>query len=61
MSREMAHKVIVPKKIMSQSFLKQWYIGNFMYPSAVVLCCCVSDGWGGLLVAVLCEEVFTIV
>jgi hypothetical protein len=30
MSRELAHKVIVPpKKIMSQ-ILKQWYIGNFM-------------------------------
>ncbi len=38
-----------------------------MYPSAVVYCCCallsvvvccVLEGWGGLLVAVLCEQVF---
>ncbi len=42
MSREMAHKVIVPtKKNYALKFLKQWYIGNFMYPSAVVVCCCV--------------------
>ena len=39
MSREMAHKVIVPqKKNYVPKFLKQWYIGNFMYPSAVVVC-----------------------
>ncbi len=25
------------------------YIGSFMYPSAVVYCCCVLEGWGGLL------------
>ena len=38
----MTHKVIVPpKKIMSRSFLKQRDIGNFMYQSAVVYCCCV--------------------
>jgi hypothetical protein len=36
MSREMAHKVIVPKKNYVPKFLKQWYIGNFMYLSAVV-------------------------
>ncbi len=55
-----------------------WYIGSFMYPSAVVyccvlllcvvvcccvllcvaVCCCVLEGWGCLLVAVLCEQVF---
>ncbi len=38
-----------------------------MYPSAVVccylllcvvVCCCVLEGKGGLLVAVLCEQVF---
>jgi hypothetical protein len=22
------------------------------------VCCCVLEGWGGLLVAVLCEQVF---
>jgi hypothetical protein len=42
MSREMAHKVIVPqKKIYVPKFLKQRDIGIFMYPSAVVYCCCV--------------------
>jgi hypothetical protein len=41
MSREMAHKVIVTKKNHVPKFLKQWYIGNFMYPSAVVVCYCV--------------------
>ncbi len=25
---------------------------------SVVVCCCVLEGWGGLLVAVLCEQVF---
>ncbi len=42
-------------------------VGSFMYPSAVVYCCCVLlcvvvsccvlEGRGGLLVAVLCEQV----
>jgi hypothetical protein len=42
MSREMAHKVIVPpKKNYVPKFLKQRDIGNFMYQSAVVYCCCV--------------------
>ena len=42
MSREMAHKVIVPpKKIYVPKFLKKRDIGNFMYQSAVVYCCCV--------------------
>jgi hypothetical protein len=49
MSREMAHKVIVPKKNCVPKLLKQWYIGNFMYPSAAVVCCCVYEEWGGLL------------
>jgi hypothetical protein len=41
MSREMAHKVIVPpKKNYVPKFLKQRDIGNFMYQSAVVYCCC---------------------
>jgi hypothetical protein len=44
MSREMAHKVIVPpKKNYVPKFLKQRDIGNFMYQSAVVycvVCCC---------------------
>ncbi len=40
-SREMAHKVIVPpKKNYVPKFLKQRDIGNFMYQSAVVYCCC---------------------
>jgi hypothetical protein len=40
--REIAHKVIVPTtKNYAPKFLKQWYIGFFMYPSAVVVCCCV--------------------
>ena len=38
----MAHKVIVPpKKNYVPKFLKQRDIGNFMYQSAVVYCCCV--------------------
>ena len=42
MSLEMAHKVIVPpKKNYIPQFLKQRDIGNFMYQSAVVYCCCV--------------------
>ena len=42
MSLEMAHKVIVPpKKNYVPKFLKQRDIGNFMYQSAVVYCCCV--------------------
>ncbi len=40
MSREMAHKIIVPqKKNLVPKFLKQRDIGIFMYPSAVVYCC----------------------
>ena len=72
MSREMAHKVIVPpKKNYIQKFLKQRDVGNFMYQSAVVYCCCVLLSVVacsfvllcvvackmGLLVAV-CEQVF---
>jgi hypothetical protein len=42
MSLEMAHKVIVPsKKNYVAKFLKQQDIGNFMYQSADVYCCCV--------------------
>ena len=42
MSREMAHKVILPpKKNYIKKFLKQRDIGIFMYLSAVVYCCCV--------------------
>ena len=49
MSREMAHKVIVPpKKNYVPKFVKQRDIGNFMYQSAVVYCCC------GLLSVVAC-------
>ncbi len=76
MSLEMAHKVIVPqKKNYVPKFLKQRDIGNFMYPSAVLYCCCVFclllgvlvccvcscvlEGCGGLLVALLCEQVFS--
>jgi hypothetical protein len=28
-----------------------------MYPSSVVVCCCVQERWGGLLEAVLCKIV----
>jgi hypothetical protein len=49
MSREMAHKVIVPQKKLCPRFLKQRDIGNFMYPSAVVYCCCL------LLSVVVCS------
>ena len=39
MSREMAHKVILPpKKNYIKKFLKQRDIGIFMYQSAVVYC-----------------------
>ena len=42
MSREMAHKVILPpKKNYIKKFLKQRDIGIFIYQSAVVYCCCV--------------------
>jgi hypothetical protein len=45
MSRERAHKVIVPpKKNYVPKFLKQWDIGNFMDQSAFVYCCCVLLG-----------------
>ncbi len=55
MSREMADKVIVPKKKNNvPKFLKQRYIGNFMYSSAVVVC----KRGGEVLAALLCEEVF---
>ncbi len=68
----MAHKVIVPqKKIMSQSFLNSGtlvILGNQVLLCTVVVCCClllgvlvcccVLEGCGGLLVAVLCEQVF---
>jgi hypothetical protein len=64
MSLEMAHKVIVPpKKNYIQKFLKQRDIGNFMYQSAVVYCCCVLlfvvACKMGLLVAV-CEQVLRV-
>ena len=72
MSLEMAHKVIVPqKKIRSQGFLNS---GTLVFLCTrvllctvvvccwlflcVVVCCCVLEGCGGLLVAVLCEQVF---
>ena len=42
MSREMAHKVILPpQKNYIPQFLKQRDIGIFIYQSAVVYCCCV--------------------
>jgi hypothetical protein len=50
--REMAHKVIVPpKKNYVPKFLKQRDIGNFMYQSAVVYCCCVLLSVVGHLVS----------
>jgi hypothetical protein len=55
MSRKMAHKVIVPpKKIMSQSFLNSGTLGNFMYFSAVVYCCCVLLSVVGRSCVLLC-------
>ncbi len=55
------------KTIMCKRHKNNWYIGSFMYPSAVVyccgvllcfvVCCCVLEGRGGLLVAVWCEQV----
>jgi hypothetical protein len=57
MSREMAHKVIVPQKNYVPKFLKQWDIGNFMYPSAVVYCCCVLLSVVGCSCVLLCVVV----
>jgi hypothetical protein len=68
----MAHKVIVPpKKIMSQSFLKSGTLvilcTRVLLCTVVVccclllgipVCCCVLEGCRGLLVAMLCEQVF---
>ena len=55
MSREMAHKVILPpKKNYIQKFLKQRDIGNFMYQSAVVYCCCVLLSVVGCSCVLLC-------
>jgi hypothetical protein len=60
--------MLLLKTIKYKRHKNNWYIGSFMYPSAVVycccvllsvvVCCCVLEGWGGLLVAVLCEQVF---
>jgi hypothetical protein len=62
MSLEMAHKVIVQqKKIMSQSLLNSGtlvILCTRVLLCTVVVCCCVLEGCGGLLVAVLCEQVF---
>ena len=57
MSREMAQKVIVPKKKYVPKFLKQRDIGNFMYPSAVVYCCCVLLSVVGCSCVLLCVVV----
>ncbi len=55
MSLEMAHKVIVPpKKNYVPKFLKQLDIGNFMYQSAVVYCCCVLLSVVGQSCVLLC-------
>jgi hypothetical protein len=54
----MAHEVIVPqKKNYVPKFLKQWDIGNFMYPSAVVYCCCVLLSVVGCSCVLLCVVV----
>jgi hypothetical protein len=71
MSREMAHKVIVPQKSMSQSFLNSGTLvilcTRVLLCTVVVccclllgvlVCCCMLEGCRGLLVAVLCEQVF---
>ncbi len=58
MSREMAHKVIVQqKKNDVPKFLKQRDIVNFMYPSAVVYCCCVLLSVVGCSCVLLCVVV----
>jgi hypothetical protein len=57
MSREIAHKVIVPQKKYVPKFLKQRDIGNFMYPSAVVYCCCVLLSVVGCSCVLLCVVV----
>ncbi len=50
-----AHKVIVPpKKNYVPKFLKQRDIGNFMYQSAVVYCCCVLLSVVGRTCVLLC-------
>jgi hypothetical protein len=55
MSREMAHKVILPpKKNYIQKFLKQRDIGIFMYQSAAVYCCCVLLSVVGCSFVLLC-------
>ncbi len=51
---EMAHKVIVPQKNYVPQFLKQRDIGNFMYSSAVVYCCCVLLSVVGCSCVLLC-------
>jgi hypothetical protein len=54
-TREMALKVIVPqKKNYVLKFLKQRDIGNFMYPSAVVYCCCMLLSVVGCPCVLLC-------
>ena len=59
MSRDMAHKVIVPpKKIRSQSFLNSGtlvFLCTRVLLCTVVVCCCLLLG---LLVAMLCKQVF---
>jgi hypothetical protein len=57
MSLEMAHKVIVPQKNYVPKFLKQRDIGNFMYMSAVVYCCCVLLSVVGCSCVLLCVVV----
>ena len=55
MSQEMAQKVIVPqKKNYVPKSLKQRDIGNFMYQSAVVYCCCVLLSVVGRSCVLLC-------
>jgi hypothetical protein len=59
MSRERAHKVIVPqKKNLVPKFLKQRDIGIFMYPSAVVYCCCVLWSVVGCSCVLMCVVVY---
>jgi hypothetical protein len=63
-----SNDVALLKTIKYKRHKNNWYIGSFMYLSAVVycccvllsvvVCCCVLEGWGGLLIAVLCEQVF---
>ncbi len=53
-----SNDVALLKTLKYKRHKNNWYIGSFKYPGADVYSCCVLEGWGGLLVAVLGEPVF---